>query len=56
MGSMNHSFKTPGLTEFPGSLVVRILGFHCHIPGSSPAEGIKIPQAEWCSQKKELVV
>ena len=49
---MNHRFRTPGLMEFPGGLVVRILGFHCHIPGSIPAEGIKIPQAEWYSQKR----
>lgn len=32
---MNHRFRTPGLMEFPGGLVVRILGFHRHIPGST---------------------
>ena len=31
--------------EFPGGLVVRILGFHCHGPGSIPGQGTEIPQA-----------
>ena len=29
--------------EFPGGLVVRILGFHCHGPGSIPGQGTEIP-------------
>ena len=32
--------------EFPGSPVVRILGFHCGAPGSIPGWGTQIPQAE----------
>ena len=31
--------------EFPGGLVVRIPGFHCHGPGSLPGQGTEIPQA-----------
>ena len=31
--------------EFPGGLVVRIPGFHCHGPGSVPGWGTEIPQA-----------
>ena len=37
--------------EFPGGLVVRILGFHCHGPGSVPGWGIEIRQAVWHGQK-----
>ena len=38
------ALKTSHLGEFPGSLVVRILGFHCHGPVSIPGWGTKIPQ------------
>ena len=31
--------------EFPGGLAVRILGFYCCVPGSSPGQGPEIPQA-----------
>ena len=34
------------ITELPGGLVVRILGFHCHDSGSIPGRGIDIPQAK----------
>ena len=40
------------LREFPGGLVVRILGFHCHGSGSVPGQGTEIPQAAWHDQKK----
>ena len=39
--------------EFPGGLVVRIPGFHCHGPGSVPVWETEIPQATWQSQKKK---
>ena len=31
--------------EFPGDLLVRILDFDCHQPGSIPGQGTEIPQA-----------
>ena len=42
-----HTINFAGLTkvhfwEFPGSLVVRIWGFHCHGPGSLPGWGTEI--------------
>ena len=39
--------------EIPGGLVVRILGFHCHGPGSISGRGTEIPQAVWHSQHKQ---
>ena len=33
--------------------MVRILGFHCHGPGSIPGQGAEIVQAAWFSQKKK---
>ena len=39
--------------EFPGGLVVRILGFHCHGPGSVPGWGAEILQAMCCDLKKK---
>ena len=39
--------------EFPGGLVVRILGFHCRGLGSVPGWGTEIPQATQHSQKKK---
>ena len=39
--------------EFPGGLVLRILGFHCHGLGSIPGWGTEILQAVWCGQKKK---
>ena len=30
--------------EFPGGPVVRILGFHCHGPGSTPGQGTETAQ------------
>ena len=33
-------FKRPSTgSQSPGGLVVRILGFHCHSPGSIPGQG-----------------
>ena len=42
--------KRTNLGELPGGLAVRILGFHCHEPGSIPG-GDKFMQAVWCNQK-----
>ena len=42
--------RLPG--EFPGGLVVRISGFHCHHQCSIPGWGTEIPQSTWCSQKE----
>ena len=36
--------------EFPGGLVLRILGFHC--PGSIPGQGVEILQASQYDQKQ----
>ena len=41
------------LREYPGGLVVRILGFHCHDLGSTPSQGTEIPQAAWYGQNKK---
>ena len=43
------------LWEFPGGLMVRILGFHCHGPGSIPGWETEIPQAMQCSHKKKKI-
>ena len=48
-------YQSRKVWEFPGSLVVRILGFHCLGPGSTPGWGTEIPQATWCSQKERKV-
>ena len=39
--------------EFPGGLMVRILGFHCRDPGSVPGLGTEILQTAQHSQKKK---
>ena len=39
--------------DFPGGLVVRILWFHSHGPGSIPGQGIGIPQAVQFVQEKK---
>ena len=39
--------------EFPGGLVVRILGFHCHGLGSIPSQRTEILQAMRRGQKKK---
>ena len=41
------------LWEFPGSLVVRILCFHCRGLGLIPGWGTEIPQAVQCGQRKK---
>lgn len=38
--------------EFPGGLVVMILGFCCCGLGSIPGQGTETLQDAWCSQKK----
>ena len=48
-------YQSRKVWEFPGSLVVRILGFHCLGPSSTPGWGTEIPQATWCSQKERKV-
>ena len=40
------------IREFPGGLVVRILGFYCCSLGSVPGERTEILQAMWHSQKQ----
>ena len=37
--------------EFPGGLMVRILGFPCQGPDSAPGRGTDIPQTAWHGQK-----
>ena len=49
--SQNRVRKKSG--EFPGELVVRILSFHCHGPGSVPGGGTEPVQSSWCGQKKK---
>ena len=39
--------------EFPGCLVVRILGFHGCGLGSIPDWGTEISKAVWCGKKKK---
>ena len=39
--------------EFPGGLVLRILGFHCHGPVSVPGQGTEIPQATQQNKQKK---
>ena len=41
------------LWEFPGCLMVRIPGFHCHGSSSVSGQGTEIPQAAWHDQKKK---
>ena len=45
------ALKSQGIWEFPGGLVVRILGFHCS--GSIPDQGAEILQAVWRGFKKK---
>ena len=49
--SQNRVRKKSG--EFPGELVVRILSFHCHGPGSVPGGGTEPVQSSWCGKKKK---
>ena len=41
--------------EFPGELVDRIPGFHCHGIGPIPGWGTEIPQAAWHGQIKNKI-
>ena len=38
--------------EFPGGLLAKILGFHCHGLSSKPGWKTEIPQATWHGKKK----
>ena len=46
-----NAFPNPASRKFPSRLVVRILGFHCHDPGSIPDWGTEILQDAWHTQK-----
>ena len=48
--------KNVMLWEFPGGLVVKIPGFHCHSLGSVPGRGTEILQAARCGQKKKVML
>ena len=39
--------------DFPGGLMVRILGFHYHGPGSIPGQGTETPQAAQPKKKEK---
>ena len=56
-GRMNpcpgRGLKRQGFQEFPGGLVVRILGFHCCGLGSIPGWVTEIPQASGEAKKKK---
>ena len=45
--------QSEGNSEFPGGLVVRILGFHCHAQGSVPGLETEVSQAMQHGQKKK---
>ena len=48
-----HHINTINEREFPGGLVVRILGFHYCGPDSIPGQGTEILQAVWHGQTKK---
>ena len=52
LGNLKASNRIDKLWEFPGSLVVRIPGFHCGSRGSAPGRGTEIMQAVWPGQNK----
>ena len=52
MSSAQNSHKVQ-LRELPGGLVVRILGFLCHVSGSIPGQGAEILQVTQPNQKKK---
>lgn len=41
--------------NFPGGLLARILGFHCHGLGSIPGWGTENLQAALCTKKKNSI-
>ena len=47
------SQKVNNMWEFPGDLVVRILGIHCHCSGSIPGQGTEIGQTAVVHPKKK---
>ena len=49
------SQKVNNMWEFPGDLVVRILGIHCHCSGSIPGQGTEIGQTAVVNPKKKKV-
>ena len=42
--------------NFPGGLLARILGFHCHGLGSIPGWGTENLQAALCTKKKIVLM
>ena len=42
--------------EFPGGLVVRIPGFHCHGPGSVTGRGTETLQALWYNNNNKKYI
>ena len=45
-----------GTVAFPGGLVVRILGFHCHGPGSIPVGKLKSCKLLSEAKKKKIYI
>lgn len=41
---LQNDFLSTQMTVFPGSLGVKILGFHCHGQGSIPRQGLRSPK------------
>lgn len=53
LGNLKASNRIDKLWEFPGSLVVRLPGFHCGSWGSVPGRGTELTQAVWPGQKNK---
>ena len=51
LSKKTNNIKIAEAGEFPGDLMVRILGFHSHGPGSILGWGTEILQATWHGQK-----
>ena len=45
--------KNRHIREFPGGLMVRIMGFHCCSLGYIPSQGTEIPQLHDTAEKKK---
>lgn len=41
---------------WPGGLVVRAPGFHCHDPGPLPGQGAETLQASWYRNKTKVYI
>ena len=50
-GTTQHPCKIGIHRAFPGGLLVKIPGFHCHGLGLTPGWGTEILQAKQCGQK-----